>query len=339
MASKPPARHPWGRYTDAEDLCDPCEARESLRENPPRPRRHAVNLAEALEADGGMPPRRAAAPVKAPPHSVAMTKPTPSEPSFEPAPFAIRAVNPSSEGETVAVELGVPADFAAWATNADRANSGPPNGLYTKPTPATPRQDPGHASVAPTARLKLYLLIEQYVDLRPQPGEITRETAEALVAAGRLCAAVRRGMRLLGYGDRSARRLAYQLTAKGIDRATAEAASAYLVEKGLIQEDNAACLRAEAGLRKLWGLRRIRDDLRAGGYTPEAIEEAMATLSDVDFEENCRSLIRRKYRGELSSGTLAADRTARQRLTASLMRLGYDGDVIRASLRAVLEEP
>ncbi len=195
------------------------------------------------------------------------------------------------------------------------------------------------ARVSDTApvRLKLYLLIDQYTELCPREGSITEDYAEIIVTAGKLCSAVRRGMRLLAYGDRSARRLAYLLAAKGVDREIAEDAVAYLIEKGLIQEDNSACLRAEANLRKLWGPRRIRDDLRANGYTSDAVEEAMHTLSEVNFEENCAILIQKKYRSELSSGALATDRTIRQKLTASLMRLGYDADTVRNALVAVLQ--
>ncbi len=414
---RPLYRSPTAYDAASPDAADTAEAGTARR-----PRRHAVNLVEALEADGGKPtPPRAASSKPTPTQCAASETPAARQRAASgarfsdrpdahqyaasggpasrqravPAPdegaFAIRAVHPSGEGDTVAVELCVPTDFAASALGAAGAASGRKNGLYAKNTPKNARWSPGCAPVAPrspsrskcgfsaisaeneaaaepsdtvpdavtdasaysaessdatargvssevettTTRLKLYLLIEQYADLHPQVGVVTEETAEALVAAGKLCAAVRRGMRLLGYGDRSARRLAYQLAAKGVERETAEAAAAYLVEKGLIQEDNSACLRASAGVRKLWGPRRIRDDLRANGYTSDAVEEAMESLADVDFEANCVTLIRRKYRTELSDGTLLSDRSARQKLTAALMRLGYDSDNVRAALRTV----
>jgi hypothetical protein len=61
-------------------------------------------------------------------------------------------------------------------------------------------------------------LVEQYAELKVQTGTVTPAYAETLLDAGRLCGAIRRGMALLQYGDQSARRLAYKLTAKGVDR-------------------------------------------------------------------------------------------------------------------------
>lgn len=170
---------------------------------------------------------------------------------------------------------------------------------------------------------RVCLLLEQYAVLRLSAGEISLAKLEAIREAGRLTAAIRRGLTLLQYGDRSARRLTYQLTAKGIDRASAEAAVAYLSDHGYIREDSAATRRAEQSVRKLWGPRRIREDLRAAGYSPDAIEDAMAALEDVDFEENCLTLLRKK------SPAPPTDRAARQKLMAAVMRMGYEGDMVR----------
>ncbi|MBQ9151602.1 MAG: regulatory protein RecX [Clostridia bacterium] len=207
----------------------------------------------------------------------------------------VLSVTPEGEGETVAVVLSVP-----------DAEGGKPS------------------------RVKLHLLVEQYADLQVQVGEITPEYADGLVEAGKLCAAIRRGMGLLKYGDQSARRLASKLIAKGVDRETAKAAAEYLSEKGYIREDDTARLRAEQGVRKGWGPRRIREDLWAQGFTPDATEDAMDSLSEVDFSENCAAVIRKKY------GDVPEDRAARQKMIAALMRLGYDSDEIREAMRMVL---
>lgn len=210
---------------------------------------------------------------------------------------AVLSVTPEGEGETVAVVLSVP-----------NAEGGKPS------------------------RVRLHLLVEQYADLGVKVGEITPEQADILLEAGKLCAAVRRGMGLLQYGDKSARRLAYKLTAKGIDRETATAAAAYLSEKGYIREDDTARLRAEQGVRKGWGLRRICEDLRAQGFTSDAVEDAVEALSEVDFVGNCAAVIRKKY------GDLPDDRAARQKLMAAMMRLGYDSEEIREAMRQILRE-
>lgn len=239
----------------------------------------------------------------APPKSVSVS-PKPSRQPASAFPEAVSSdgvcvlsVTPEGEGETVAVVLSVP-----------NAETGKPD------------------------RVKLHLLVEQYADLGIKVGELTPEQADVLMKAGVLCAAIRRGMGLLQYGDRSVRRLAYKLTVKGVDRETAAAAAAYLAEKGFIREDDTARLRAEQSLRKGWGLRRISEDLRAQGFPSDVIEEVAEGLSDVDFAENCAAMIRKKY------GEIPDDRAARQKLMAAMMRLGYDSGEIREAMRRILRD-
>lgn len=181
-------------------------------------------------------------------------------------------------------------------------------------------------------QVKLHLLAEQYAELSLRVGGITPEAAEEILAAGKLCAAIRRGLSLLQYGDQSARKLAFKLTAKGIDRDTAEAAAAFLSRKGYIREDDTARLRVEQDLRKLWGPRRIAEDLRAQGFSADAVASALDQLSDVDFCESCAEVIHKKYR------TVPADRAGQQKLIAALMRLGYDVGTAREAMRRVGRE-
>ncbi|MBE6653148.1 MAG: regulatory protein RecX [Ruminococcaceae bacterium] len=211
--------------------------------------------------------------------------------------YAILSVTPEGEGETVLVMLSMP------AASEDRG----------------------------CERVKLRLLVEQYASMELRPGRITFEAAESLREAAELCEAVRHGMSLLQYGDQSSKRLAYKLTAKGVDRATAVAAAAYLSERGYIRESDAARRRAECGLRKGWGLRRIREDLRAQGYGREEIAEATEGLN-VDFADRCAAVIRKKY------GSAPPNRGEQKKMIAALMRLGYDGDEIREALRLLAKE-
>ena len=209
----------------------------------------------------------------------------------------VLSVTPSGEGETVAVVMALP-----------------------NPAGGKPR------------RVSFHLLVEQYAELGVQTGEITPEAADTVLDAGRLCGAIRRGMAMLGHSDHSARRLAYKLTAKGVDKEIATRAVAYLTQRGYIREESTATLRARQGLGKGWGERRIREDLFALGFTREAVEEAMAELSHVDWEENCAAVIRKKYRD------IPGERKELQKLVAALMRLGYDGDTVKAALRQIMRE-
>ena len=221
----------------------------------------------------------------------------------------ILSVTPEGEGETVAVVLMIPS---------------PPSEIEGK-APAKPR------------KWRLHLLVEQYAELPAEgvvvaPGTLTREQADRLMEAGELCAAIRRGMGILQYGDRSARRLAISLTAKGVAREMADRAAEYLVRKGYIREEDTACQRVRQDLRKGWGPSRIREDLRALGFLPDAVEQALASLDEVDFAASCAEVLRKKY------GEIPEDRSARQKMTAALMRLGYDSGHIREAVRMVLRD-
>lgn len=221
----------------------------------------------------------------------------PSAPDLPPDTRAVLSVTPAGEGETVTVVLALP----------------DPEGKKAR-------------------RVSFHLLVEQYAELGVKTGEITSEYAETLLDAGKLCGAIRRGISMLGYGDQSARRLAYKLTAKGVDRDTATRAVAYLTERGYIREESTATLRARQSVGKGWGERRIREDLMAHGFTRETVEEAMEEISDTDWEGNCAAAIRKKY------SEIPEDRRERQKLIASMMRLGYDADTVKEAMRIILRE-
>lgn len=223
--------------------------------------------------------------------------PAENVPSLPPDTCAVLSVTPAGEGETVNVALAMPAETGE------------------KPL-----------------RFSFLLLVEQYADLGVQIGEITPERAEALLEAGRLCGAIRRGIAMLGYADHSARRLIYKLTAKGVDRETAEAAVAYLSEKGYVRQESAAARRVRQGLDKGWGERRIGEDLLAHGFSRDVVEEALAELSDVDWVEACAAAIRKRYR------EIPSDRGELQKLMAAMMRMGYDSDTVRSAMREILKE-
>ena len=266
---------------------------QSAAEAPPR-RQKAASEPSASETT--VPKQNA--PRQPAPKQPAPKQPAPDlPPDFPPDTCAVLSVSPAGEGETVTVVLALP----------------DPEGKKAQ-------------------RVSFCLLVEQYAELEVKAGPVTSEKAEELLDAGRLCGAIRRGIALLGYGDQSARRLAYKLTAKGVDRDTAARATAYLTEKGYIREDDTATLRAEQDLRKGWGERRIREDLIAHGFTREAVEEAMEELSNTDWVENCAAAIRKKY------GEIPEDKGERQKMLAAMMRLGYDADTVKAAARNILRE-
>ena len=272
----------------------------------PRPLK-ARKLVDVMEGQGKS-PRRDTPPTERL-HRDVVRKPSEPRPSPQLRPTSgptppplpdvctVLSVTPSGEGETVAVVMALP-----------------------NPAGGKPQ------------RVSFHLLVEQYAELGVKVGEVTPEAAEVILDGGRLCGAIRRGMAMLGYGDHSARRLASKLTAKGVDKEIASRAVAYLVARGYIREESTAVLRALQGVGKGWGERRIEEDLFAHGFTREAVEEAMAQLSDVDWEENCAIAIRKKCR------EIPAERRELQKLVAAMMRLGYDADTVKSALRKVVRE-
>jgi len=56
----------------------------------------------------------------------------------------------------------------------------------------------------------------------------------------------------------------------------------------------------------------------------------MEEISDTDWDENCAAAIRKKY------GEIPEDRGERQKLIASMMRLGYDADTVKEAMRTIL---
>ena len=176
-------------------------------------------------------------------------------------------------------------------------------------------------------RRQIRLMSQQYADLRPAVGEVTPEFADTLIRAGALCDAIRKGIELLGYGAMSRRRLSQKLTLRKMDAETVSAALDYLETHGYLTETDDAIRFAEQGVKKLWGPRRIKEDLFARGFPSEAVSDAMASLEEVDFSENCARVIVKKY------GACPTDYAQRRKMIAALMRLGYTSDHIREAMK------
>lgn len=173
----------------------------------------------------------------------------------------------------------------------------------------------------------LPLTMEQYCEIKPQKGLITAETYERLERASRLCQAVRSGENLLSYGANSVGRLTRKLVQRGFEREIALTAAQHLERLGLIDEERDVQRETEKCLRKLWGAKRISAHLWSCGFSAEALATLPTLLSEVDFVENCVTLIRKKY------STPPAERDERHRMIASLSRYGYSLGEIRAALQ------
>ena len=161
----------------------------------------------------------------------------------------------------------------------------------------------------------------------PSVGEISPETVCELRHEAAICAAVSAGLRALGAGGSSRRHLTEKLCAKGYRREVAEVAVEELSQKGFLKEEEGALREAERGLLKLWGDRRILADLRAKGYTDEAIRYAVARLRDEDGAARCAALMRKRRL------VMPEDAADQRRLLAALVRYGYTPQEIKGALK------
>ncbi len=180
-------------------------------------------------------------------------------------------------------------------------------------------------------RYTLRLLTLSCEELSLAVGEIFETEWKALESAEALCRAVIKSTELLGYGSMSRRRLEQKLTARGFSREISSRAVEYMAARGYLDDADAAERFARRGVDKLWGPRRIKEDLFARGFTAEVIENTLSDLEDVDFAANCAAVIRKKY------GGVPKDMPARRKLAAALVRQGYTSEHINRAVRGEVD--
>ncbi|MBR6727511.1 MAG: RecX family transcriptional regulator [Clostridia bacterium] len=161
----------------------------------------------------------------------------------------------------------------------------------------------------------------------PEVGAISAEGLAELRREAEVCAAIGAGLRCLGAGGSSKRRLVEKLRLRGFDFATANAATEELAEKGYLREEESALREAEKDLAKLWGDRRILSDLQAKGYNGGALQYAKARLRSEDSVARCAQLIRKRRMA------LPADEAEARKFFAALVRYGYSPEEIKKVLK------
>lgn len=161
----------------------------------------------------------------------------------------------------------------------------------------------------------------------PQVGPLNAEAMAALRQEAEICSAIGAGLRCLGAGGSSKRRLVEKLRARGFDFDTASAATEALAAKGYLREEESALREAEKGMAKLWGDRRILADLSAKGYRGGALKYAEAALRAEDGAARCAMLIRKRRMA------VPTDEGEARKLFAALVRYGYTPEEIKRALR------
>lgn len=151
------------------------------------------------------------------------------------------------------------------------------------------------------------------------------ELADVTAAYSSACAS-------LAFTQCSAKALFRKLLIKGFSRSAAEAAVELCKSRGYIDEDAMAHRRAEIMVEKLWGRVRILTKLREEGFSDSAMESALEFLEGVDFGEVCSRVILKKYR------VIPEDRLEREKMYASLARLGFSRSDIREAIKMVKDD-
>ncbi len=145
--------------------------------------------------------------------------------------------------------------------------------------------------------------------------------------------AVIRGIKLLGYGDASVRKMEKKLREKGYGRDAAERAAAAIEKLGYIDEKRVVLRKGDLiAERKLRGKRRVIEELMAAGYKREAVNE-WARVTEVDFGAICARVIEKK--GGIPP---AGEREARKKLLSYLSRQGFSSDDVKNAARYLSEE-
>ncbi len=180
-------------------------------------------------------------------------------------------------------------------------------------------------------RRKFLLFTNQYLELGLKKGAILDEDAfDEIERCSKECLAIRKGTELLSYSSSSKKRLIGRLRNKGIDRESAEIAVSHLASVGAINEESDVERQVDLCLKKLWGKKRIYNELLVKGYEKEYILSALENITKEQMIENCVLLINKKHK------TIPEGSDVRKKIVGSLVRYGYTFDEIKFAFDIVI---
>jgi regulatory protein len=143
-----------------------------------------------------------------------------------------------------------------------------------------------------------------------------------------------RALGLLGVRDRSATEIANRLRMAGFAPDIVEATVRWLRELDYIDDRRFSERYVNEKSRSGWGGRRIRAELLRKGVDRALVDEALALHMDDPEAESARmedllALVRKRFGRQWSEDRRAAER----RLSAFLVRRGYDWDTVASVVR------
>lgn len=163
---------------------------------------------------------------------------------------------------------------------------------------------------------------------------VTAETIATLKSSERAVSALSRAFILLGAADNSERSLVRKLRERGFALDEAEAAARELCIAGYINEpEQISRIASVLAERKLYGRRRIIEELYRRGYSRENITRWRDSEShEIDFTASCvKNIIRR---GGLPPKN---DVAGKRKLLSYLYRRGFSSDDIREAVRYIAD--
>ena len=161
-------------------------------------------------------------------------------------------------------------------------------------------------------------------ELRLYAGKTMEEQElQALRSSAGLALCKTRAVELLSYRPMSAKELRDKLQQKGEAPENAEAAAAWLQEKGLLDDGRYAGMVVRHYAGKGYGQGRIRQELQRRGIPRDLWEEALEQLPEQ--EDEITSFLRSRLRDP-------EDRSQVQKVSAALIRRGFSWEEIRAAL-------
>jgi len=182
------------------------------------------------------------------------------------------------------------------------------------------KSDCGHELV------EFVVLDELYESLDLSRGDDVSELLPTLDAYTETTAAYMSACSSFAYVPSSVKALYRKLIRKGFSKESSAEAIEIVRARGFIDEEAIARRRAELMVSKLWGRSRIIRKLREEEFSDSVIKRTLDDLDGVDFAENCAKVIEKKY------SRLPSERKEREKMYASLSRLGYSTADIKGAI-------
>ena len=139
-------------------------------------------------------------------------------------------------------------------------------------------------------------------------------------------------LRILNYRFNSAVELRRKLAVKDFDAATIAATIARLRQEKWLDDERFAEAFVRTRMRKRIGPLRIRRELMAAGVDTDVAAGALRRNADVDGERETAMAIARKRAARLDLASPAG----RNKLTAYLLKQGYDASLIRDVIKEIV---